>query len=389
MSHLAEQKKLLVSLGLEAHCGLLEDFAAFCAREIAPSAARIDAEREFPGESLKKLAAKGFTALGFSKESGGRGLPYPVALACTEHVAKSCASTALASGIHGAVARGVERFGSPAQKKRFLTGLVSGKKLACFSLSEPEAGSDAGGIQCSALPGKGGYTLSGKKTYATNSGQAEVYLIFARAPEGITAFLTEKVKGMTFGHRFETLGVRGSSTREILFENAKLPEDAMLGKPGEGFDIAKSILNHGRLSIAAQALGIGQAAFEKTLLHVSRRKQFGRPLAEFQESQMKLAEMQSSLAAARALTYHAGALKGRGDEAASEAAQAKLVASEAALRVCDLALQLHGGRGYTEEGEVHRHWRDARLMTIGEGTSEILRLVIAKFALKEAQHDQG
>ena len=386
--YIPEQRNLLDCLGLGEHHPLLEKIGRFVIKEIAPKAAEIDRKRLFPGDIIKKIGEQGILGLAFSSEFGGLGLPFTVYIAALEMVAKCCAATGLSIGIHGTVCHGIEAFASEEQKRHYLPGLLTARKLACFALTEPDSGSDAGAMKTRAVLKDGKYVINGTKSFATNAGEADVIFLFARTKEGPSAFLIDAgAPGLEFGDVIEKLGVRGSFTRKIFLKDCTVPEEAIVGESGKGFEYGKIMLNGGRVSIAAQSIGIAQAAYDKALPYSQERKQFGKHLSEFQGIQFKLAEMKTRLSAARSLTYHASMLKDLGKDFANEAAQAKLFSSEAALWVCNEAIQIHGGYGYLDEYDVHRHWRDARLMTIGEGTSEILKLVISHFELKKGERD--
>ena len=378
-----EQRNTLDCLGFGEYHPILEEIGKFAAREIAPGAEERDAKKTFPRGLIARIAEQGVQAMSFGSEFGGLEIPCPVYMAALEIIAKCCAGTSLSVGIHGTVCYGIEAYGSPEQKKRYLPDMLAGKKLACFSLTEPGSGSDAGSMKTKAVLKDGRWVLNGTKTFATNAGEADVYFLFAMTDQGPSAFLIDRdTPGMEFGKDIQKLGVRCSVTREIILSDCTLPKDAILGEPGKGFQYGKLMLNSGRISIAVQSVGIAQAAYDKALRYSKERKQFGQHLAEFEAIQFKLAEMKALISTSRAVTYQAAMLKHLGKQFSSEAAEAKLFSSEAALRVCNEAIQVHGGYGYTDEYDVHRHWRDARLMTIGEGTSEILKLVISGFALK-------
>lgn len=366
----------------------LDSAAGFIAREIRPFAARIDGEGIFPRENLRKLAEAGLPALPYPRELGGGGFPFPLYVGVVEMLAAGCANTALQLSIQGMVCEGILKFGTARQKEYFLrdSGLLAGKRLAAFALTEPCCGSDAQAICSEARLTDNNYVLNGVKTLITSPGEADFVLLFAVAEQGISAFI---VPGDTPGFRIERvipkLGCKGHRLSEIRLENCTVPAANLLGAPGEGLRYGKHFLNIGRITIGALGVGIAQAAYEKALSYCGERKAFGRKIGEFQLVQATIADMATEIQAARLLVYHAAMLREKGREHASAAARAKLFASEMALRVCDRAIQIHGGYGYTDECDVHRHWRDARMLSIGEGTSDILRLLIAHLALKERQ----
>jgi alkylation response protein AidB-like acyl-CoA dehydrogenase len=364
---------------------MLESIGIFIEKEILPDAKRVDQEAIFPRHNLEKLAEKKVMAIPFPPKFNGLGLPLPLYVAALEMLAKACANTALQVDVQNMVCEGISLFGDDRQQNEFLlkNGLVEGRKLIAFALTEPCCGSDAKSIQTKAALSGDTYILNGSKTLITNPGEADFVLVFAKVSNGISAFL---VPGGTPGFEVTSvipkLGFRGNKLSAIRLKNCLVPRENLLGEEGQGLECAKQILNAGRLSIAAIAVGIAQAAYEKAIAYSKKRKAFGGSISNFQMVQGKLANMVTEINAARLLTYYAANLKEGGGSIVSEVSQAKLFAAEMALRVCDDALQIHGGYGYTDGFDVHRHWRDARLLTIGEGTSDILRLLIAHLALK-------
>jgi alkylation response protein AidB-like acyl-CoA dehydrogenase len=372
--------------GAEEYDAVLESIAAFIAREIRPGAARIDREEIFPRENLRRLADLGVPALPFPQRMGGRGLPYPVYVAALEMLAAGCANTALQLSIQGMVCEGILLYGSEAQQELFLrkNGLLEGKSLAAFALTEPCCGSDAKAIRSEARLSGDNYILNGTKTLITSPGEADFILLFAVAEQGISAFIVSTASpGFQVIKVLPKLGCKGHKLSTIRLENCRVPAANLLGAPGKGLDYGKHFLNCGRITIAALGVGIAQAALEKALAYSTRRKAFGSSISEFQLVQEKLADMVTEIQATRLMTFHAARLKERGTEYTSAAAQAKLFSSEMSQRVCDKAIQIHGGYGYTDGCDVHRHWRDARMLSIGEGTSDMLRLLIAHRALKQ------
>jgi len=375
-----EQKELIQMIygsSSEDHLLLLDSLGDFIEKEIAPTAREIDVNAQFPRENITKMFEQGFTSMGFPKEYGGLELPWPVYVAAMEMVGKACASTALSLAIHGTCCEGVRQFSNPEQKKQFLPGMISGKSFAAFSLTEPGAGSDARNMQTQARLDGNEWIVNGTKMFTTNGGYCDLYFLFAKTPKGPSAFLVDSKKAKS-SKDIEKLGVRGSVTSEVVFENAKVPKENLVGTEGEGFEYAKRMLWGGRVTIGALTTGIAQAAFEKAVRYSKERTAFGKTLSEFEMTQAKLADMLTMINASRMMVYRAAHLKSQGKPFESEAAQGKLLATENALKVCDEAIQIYGGYGYADEFDVHRHWRDARLMTVGEGTSEIMRLIISK-----------
>jgi alkylation response protein AidB-like acyl-CoA dehydrogenase len=375
-----EQKELIQMMygtGAEDHLLLLESLGEFIEKEIEPTAREIDVNAQFPKENVSKLFGQGLTSIGFPKEFGGLELPWPVYIAAMEMVGKACASTALTLAIHGTCCEGVRQFSNPDQKKQYLPEMISGKSLAAFSLTEPGAGSDARNMKTQARIDGDDWVINGTKMFTTNGGYCELYFLFAKTPKGPSAFLVESKKAKS-SKDIEKLGVRGSVTSEVVFENAKIPRESLVGVEGEGFEYAKKMLWGGRVTIGALTTGIAQAAFEKAVRYSKERTAFGKTLSEFEMTQAKIADMLTMINASRMMVYRAAHLKSEGKPFESEAAQGKLIATESALKVCDQAIQIYGGYGYADEFDIHRHWRDARLMTVGEGTSEIMRLIISK-----------
>jgi alkylation response protein AidB-like acyl-CoA dehydrogenase len=375
-----EQKELIQMMygtGAEDHLLLLESLGEFIEKEIEPTAREIDVNAQFPKENVSKLFGQGLTSIGFPKEFGGLELPWPVYIAAMEMVGKACASTALTLAIHGTCCEGVRQFSNPDQRKQYLPEMISGKSLAAFSLTEPGAGSDARNMKTQARLDGEDWVINGTKMFTTNGGYCELYFLFAKTPKGPSAFLVESKKAKS-SKDIEKLGVRGSVTSEVVFENAKIPRESLVGIEGEGFEYAKKMLWGGRVTIGALTTGIAQAAFEKAVRYSKERTAFGKTLSEFEMTQAKIADMLTMINASRMMVYRAAHLKSEGKPFESEAAQGKLIATESALKVCDQAIQIYGGYGYADEFDIHRHWRDARLMTVGEGTSEIMRLIISK-----------
>jgi len=388
MFYTFEQKNIL-SLFLpdeERYHSMLLSFGDFFEKEILPSAKKIDQEELFPRDSMNKVRDKKIMAIPFPLEYGGLGCPFPVYIAAVEMLAKACANTAIQVSVQGMVCEGIRLFGDERQKREFLKekGLVQGKSLAAFALTEPSCGSDAKAIQTKAIHSGDSYILNGTKTLITNPGEAGVILLFAVTGKGISAFLVPKeAQGFHVMKDIPKLGLKGSRLSAIQLKDCRVEKSTLLGEEGKGLEYAKQILNEGRLTIGAIAVGIAQAAYEKSLLYSKERSAFGQRISGFQLVQEKIANMATEITASRLLVYSAAMLREKGISTVSEASQAKLFSTEMALRVCDNALQIHGGYGYVDAYDVHRHWRDARGLTIGEGTSDMLRILIAHLALKE------
>jgi alkylation response protein AidB-like acyl-CoA dehydrogenase len=368
----------------------------FAEAEIAPRAAEVDREARFPHETFQKMAGLGLLGIPYPEEWGGAGADYLSYAIAVEEVARVCGSTALSMAAHTTLGCGpVYHFGTEEQKKRFLTKLARGEMLGAYGLTEPNSGSDAGGMQTRAVKNGTDWILNGQKAWMTNGGVAGMYTVAASSnpaqkTRGITAFLLEKGQpGITIGAEYEKLGCRGSNTVEFFMQDVRVAEDMVLGEVDRGFRQFMDILNMGRISIGAMALGLAQAALEQASKYSLERTQFDRPIAEFQGIQFMLADMAVDLEAARLLVYQAAMLKDRGEEYAIAASKAKLFASEASHRVCHKAIQIHGGYGYSREFPVERYMRDAKLTEIGEGTSEIQRIIISRDLLQSAAKTIG
>ena len=365
---------------------LCRDFAD---RELKPNAHRWDAEHRFPAEAVKQLGELGLMGVAIPAEHGGAGMdPLSYALAM-EEISRGCASTGVIMSVSNSLyCDPVEKYGDEAQKRELLAPFASGQRLGAFALTEPTSGSDSSSMQTVAVARGDDYVIDGAKSFITNGPQADVVLLFAttdkaKRHKGISAFLVPTdTKGFSRGKPDEKVGIRASGTCTLFFEGCTIPRRHRLGEEGEGFKIAMTTLDGGRIGIAAQALGIARAAYEAALAYARERKAFGQPIAQLQAIQFMLADMATELDAARLLVWRAAALKGQGRRHTAEAAMAKLFASEVASRVTTKAIQIHGGYGYMTEYAVERHWRDARITEIYEGTSEIQRLVIAGSVLK-------
>ena len=361
----------------------------FAEKEVRPLAAEIDETERFPEETVKKMAQAGMMGIPFPVKYGGEGGDYLGYVLAVETLSAACATTGVILSAHTSLASyPIFEFGTEEQKAKFLIPLAKGEKLGAFALTEPNAGTDSSSQETTAILSGDSYVLNGSKIFITNAGQADVYVIFAmtdrtQGTKGISAFLVESsTPGFSVGPKELKMGIRGSSTRELIFENCRIPAANLLGKPGQGFKIAMKTLDGGRIGIAAQALGIAQGALDATIAYVKERKQFGKTLSQFQNTQFQLADMSARIEAARALTYKAAWCKDAGLPYGVEAATAKLFASETAMDVTTRAVQLHGGYGYTRAYPVERMMRDAKITEIYEGTSEVQRMVIASAILK-------
>ena len=363
----------------------------FAENEVKPLAQLTDEEERFPIETVEKMAKLGLFGIIIPKEYGGAGAGYREYIYAVEELSKYCGTTGVILSAHTSLcAAPILEHGTEEQKQKYLPDLATGRKLGAFGLTEPNAGTDAGNQQTTAIEMEDHYLLNGSKIFITNAGEAETYVVIAgtgRTPKGLemTAFIVEKGwEGFSFGKHEKKMGIRGSATRELIFENVKVPKENMLGKRGEGFKIAMKTLDGGRIGIAAQALGIAEGALNETVAYVKQRKQFGRQISAFQNTQFQLADMATQCAAARALVYIAAdAKQAKQPNVSLLAAQAKLFASEAAMAVTTKAVQLHGGYGYTREYNVERMMRDAKITEIYEGTSEVQRMVISGALLKK------
>ena len=356
----------------------------FAVNEVKPIASEIDETEEFPMENVKKMGELGMMGIPFSKEVGGAGgdvLSYIIAV---EELSKVCATTGVILSAHTSLCASViNENGTPAQKAKYLPDLCSGKKIGAFGLTEPGAGTDAAGQQTTAVLDGDNYILNGSKIFITNGGVAETFIIFAmtdksQGTRGISAFIVEKsFPGFSIGNVENKMGIRASSTTELVMENCVVPKENLIGKEGKGFGIAMKTLDGGRIGIAAQALGIAEGAFEECVQYMKERKQFGRPLSAFQGLQWYMAEMDVKIQAAKHLVYKAACLKQAGKPYTVDAARAKLFAAEVAMDVTTKAVQIFGGYGYTKEYPIERMMRDAKITEIYEGTSEVQKMVIS------------
>jgi butyryl-CoA dehydrogenase len=357
----------------------------FADTELVPIAEQVDETREAPMEKVKKLGELGFLGMLVPEEHGGSGLDDVCYVLAMEEISRGCASTGVIMDVNNSlVCEPLRLFANDEQKRRVLTPLARGEKLGAFCLTEADAGSDAGALKTRAVEDGDDYILTGTKLFVTNGGFANVFIVFASTePEkkarGISAFIVEEDRpGVKRGTREKTLGIRGSTTYEIILDEVRVPKANVLGEPGRGFKIAMEALDSGRIGIAAQAVGIARAAFGRSLEHAKTRKQFGTPISEFQAIQWKLADMATQIEAAHLLTIRAAVLRDTGGDYVTASAMAKLFASRTAVEVSDSAIQVHGGYGYTRDYHVERHYRDAKITELYEGTSEIQRLIIAR-----------
>ncbi len=367
----------------------------FADQEIAPKAARYDEANEFPVENIKKMRELGLFGMVFPEEYGGQGLDTLSYAIAVEQISRACASTGITLAAHVSLGTSpIYNFGTEAQKRKYLPALCSGEKLAAFGLTEPEAGSDAGGTKTRAVLEGNTYTVNGRKIYITNGSVCGTAVFTAVTTpgigvQGISAFIIEKgTPGFSTGTREKKLGHRASDTVELLFENVKLPKENLLekdGKEGQGFKQFMKTLDGGRISIGAMSVGIAQASLDAALKYARERRQFGKAIAEFQAIQLLLADMATGIEAARLLVYQTARLKDRGLPFTRQSAMAKLLASTVAMKAADTAIQIHGGAGYMTDHPVERYFRDAKLMEIGEGTSQIQKLVIARELIREAE----
>lgn len=362
-----------------------ETVRSFAEKEIAPSAAERDEEERFDRKVMfDRVAELGLTGIVFPEAYGGAGADYIGYAIAVEELSRVCAATGVTLSAHLSLgANPIYLFGTETQKQNHLKPLAEGSKMGAFGLTEPSAGSDAGGTRTTAALDGNEWVLNGSKIFITNGGEAEIYIVFARTDKkaekhhGISAFIVEKGShGFSFGKKEVKMGIRSSPTMELVFDNCRIPKENLLGKEGEGFRIAMKTLDGGRIGIAAQALGIAQGAYEAAAAYARERKQFDQPIAGFQAVQFMLADMATQIEAARLLVYQSAYRASAGLSYGKESAMAKLFASETAMQVTTKAVQVFGGYGYTRDFPVERMMRDAKITEIYEGTSEVQRLVI-------------
>lgn len=359
-------------------------FRDFAQKEVKPLAQEVDETEIFPTETVVKMKKLGFLGIPIPKEYGGQGCDTLTYAMCVEELSKVCGTTGVIVSAHTSLcAEPIKKFGTPEQKEKYLVPLANGTKIGAFGLTEPGAGTDASGQQTKAIVDGDEYVLNGTKIFITNGKEADVYIVFAmtdksKGTKGISAFIVEKgTPGFTFGTKEKKMGIRGSSTYELIFTDCRIPKSNLLGMEGKGFGIAMQTLDGGRIGIAAQALGLAAGALETTIEYVKERKQFGKSIAKFQNTQFQIADMATKVEAARLLVYKAAIAKDTQKSFSLEAAMAKLYAAEVAMQVTTMAVQLHGGYGYTREYDVERMMRDAKITEIYEGTSEVQKMVIS------------
>ena len=373
-------------------------FKEFAENEVKPLAQEVDETEKFPRATVDKMAKYGFLGIPVPKELGGQGCDILTYAMCVEELSKVCGTTGVIVSAHTSLCVDpILTFGTPEQKEKYVPDLASGKKLGAFGLTEPMAGTDAQGQQTKAVLDGDEWVLNGSKCFITNGKEADVYIVIAvtgkvekrgRTMKEISAFIVEKgTPGFTFGVKEKKMGIRGSSTYELIFTDCRIPNENLLGKQGKGFNIAMHTLDGGRIGIAAQALGLAEGALETTIAYVKERKQFGRSIAQFQNTQFQLADMATKVKAAQLMVYRAALKKDEYQAGAKvsysvEAAMAKLYAAEVAMEVTTKCVQLHGGYGYIKEYDVERMMRDAKITEIYEGTSEVQRMVISGALLK-------
>ena len=373
-------------------------FKEFAEKEVKPLAQEVDETEVFPRVTVEKMAKAGFMGIPIPKEYGGQGADVLTYAMCVEELSKVCGTTGVIVSAHTSLCCDpILTFGTEEQKQKYLVPLAKGEKLGAFGLTEPGAGTDAQGQQTKAVLDGDEWVLNGSKIFITNGKEADVYVIFAvtgmiekrgKMMKEISAFIIEKgTPGFTFGTKENKMGIRGSSTYELIFTDCRIPKENMLGAQGKGFNIAMHTLDGGRIGIAAQALGLAEGALDRTVEYVKERKQFGRAIGAFQNTQFQLADMATKTKAAQFMVYAAACKKDEYTKNSKvsysvEAAQAKLYAAEVAMEVTTKAVQLHGGYGYIREYDVERMMRDAKITEIYEGTSEVQRMVISANLLK-------
>jgi butyryl-CoA dehydrogenase len=361
----------------------------FATEKLLPIAHDIDEQGKVPPAILKELAALGFMGAYVPEELGGAGLDAVSYILACEEINRACASTGVIMQAHNSLTTSpILHFGTKDQQERWLRPLARGEKLGCFALSEPVSGSDAAGLQMTAKRDGSGWVLNGTKNFITNGVSAGVVLVFAQSEpgsrhKGITAFVVDKpTEGLSVGRVEQKLGIKGSDTAQLVFENVRVDDDQRLGQVGEGFTVALSTLDGGRIGIAAQAVGIARACLEDSLAYAKERHAFGKPIVEQQAIQWMLADMATEVDAARLMVWRAATLKDRGEPYTAEAAMAKLFASDIAMKSARNCVQIFGGYGYLKDFPAERHYRDAKITEIYEGTSEIMKLIIAEDVLK-------
>jgi len=361
----------------------------FAEKEVAPIAAEIDKKEEYPTKTLDKMAKLGLLGAIIPTEYGGAGLDSISYAIIVEEISRKCASTGVITSVHNSlVGNPIIKYGTEDQKKKYLPPLAKGEKIGAFAGTEPNAGSDLGSMQTSAVLKGDKYIINGDKTFITSGSNAGIIIVFAvtdksQGSKGISAFIVENTfKGFKVGSIYKKMGINASGTSELIFENMVVPKENLLGKEGDGFKIALATLDGGRIGIAAQAVGIAQAALDESIEYAKQRQQFGKTLAQFQAIQWMVADMATRIEASRYLVYNAAYHKDLGGRFSKEAAMAKLFAAETAVEAAIKAVQIHGGYGYTKEYTVERLFRDSKITEIYEGTSEVQRLVISASLLR-------
>jgi alkylation response protein AidB-like acyl-CoA dehydrogenase len=361
----------------------------FAEKELKPVAAEIDRTGEFPRDNVRKMGELGLMGMTISPEFGGAGMDTVCYAIAVEEVSRVCGSTGLIMASHNSLCTGhIDIAGSEEQKRKYLPALAGGKVMGAWGLTEPGAGSDAGAVATTAEPLGGEWVLNGRKNFITNGHEAETFVVIAstdrsKGTRGISAFAVERgTPGFSLGKKEEKLGLNASVTSELIFENCAVPEDNLIGEKDMAFGDVLKVLDGGRISIGAMALGIAQGCLDESIEYSQTREQFGQPISNFQAVQWMLADMATEIEAARLLVYQAAFLKDQGKRYKKEASMCKLYASEVGMRAATKAIQIHGGYGYTKDYPVERMFRDVKLTEIGEGTSEIQRLVIAREILK-------
>ncbi|MEE6134206.1 acyl-CoA dehydrogenase [Bacillus sp. 1780r2a1] len=365
---------------------MVRDFAK---NEVGPTAEERDEEERFDRDIFRKMSELGLTGIPWPEEYGGIGSDYLAYCIAVEELSRVCASTGVTLSAHTSLAGWpIFKFGSEEQKHKYLKPMAQGEKIGAYGLTESSAGSDAGGMKTTAVKEGDFYVLNGSKIFITNGGEADIYVVFARTnpaekQKGTSAFIVEKnTEGFSVGKKEKKLGIRSSPTTEIIFENCRVPKENLLGNEGEGFKIAMMTLDGGRNGIAAQAVGIAQGALDAAVAYAKERHQFGKPIIAQQGIAFKLADMATSIEAARLLTYQAAWLEGEGLPYGKESAMSKLYAGDTAMKVTTEAVQVFGGYGYTKDYPVERYMRDAKITQIYEGTQEVQRLVISRYLSK-------
>ncbi|MCP4144573.1 MAG: acyl-CoA dehydrogenase [bacterium] len=369
---------------------MIRDMAAdFAAKKVAPGAAERDVNETFPADIVAEMGSLGLLGMNVPEQYGGAGMDMVSYVLAMEEISAACASTGVIMSVNNSlVCWPLEEYGTEEQKQKWLAPLARGEKLGAYCLSEPNAGTDAANQMTTAKRDGDFWVINGMKNFITNGASADTHIVFAQTdPElrhkGIYAFIVDaKAEGFSIIAKEKKLGIRASDTAQLAFDNVRIPADQQLGPDGKGFKVAMSTLDGGRIGIASQALGIAKAALEASVEYAKQREQFGRPIAKFQAIQWKISEMSTRYEAARLLTLRAASMKDAGENYGKESAMAKLYASEAANYIADEAIQIHGGNGYSKEFPVERYFRDARITSIYEGTSEAQRLVISGYHLR-------